>query len=93
MPPRAKPKSAVASPSGRLTLSGVKVGHRARLLDGSVVLLACELGGSLFVRDYDGATAGNGPYEMPRDTPVLDVIAPEVRYSDRSPVKDPLEAV
>jgi hypothetical protein len=70
-------------------LSSVPLGHRARLLDGSIVLVAATIAGNVFVRDNDAV--GNGPYELPRDTPVVEVIAPEVRYAGRGEEVDPLQ--
>lgn len=86
---RAAKVSAIASSSTRHTLSDVPIGHRARLIDGSIVLVATHIAGAIFVRDNDGV--GNGPYELPRSTVVLEVIAPRARYeSTRAAVADPL---
>jgi hypothetical protein len=83
-------KHTAAPPSAPMTLGAVPIGHRARMLDGSIVLVAAELGGALYVRDNDGT--GNGPYELPRGTRVLEVLAPELVAADRAPVRDPLAA-
>jgi hypothetical protein len=88
MAKRASKSSTIASSGSRTHLASVPVGHRARFLDGSVVLVAAFINGSVFVRDNDGV--GNGPYELPRDTVVVEVIAPETSYADRSVVEDPL---
>jgi hypothetical protein len=88
MASRAKKTSKLAEPTGRLTLSSVQLGHRARLLDGSIVLVAFRIGTATFVRDNDGV--GNGPYELPGATVVLEVMAPELVVADRSEVVDPL---
>ena len=86
---RAKPSSRLDSQSSRLMLSGVPLGHRARLLDGSIVLVSCRIGTATFVRDNDGV--GRGPYELPGSTVVLEVIAPELVAQDRGEVRDPLD--
>lgn len=85
---RAAKKSAVDSSSSRLILSSVKEGSRARLLDNSIVLVATRIGGRVFVRDNDGS--GRGPYEMPNETVVLEVMAPETKYSTGGDVRDPV---
>jgi hypothetical protein len=85
----AKKRSSLASPSTGLTLSSVevKIGSRVRLLDGTIVRVAAEINGGIFVRESDK----HGPWSMPRDTPVVEVLPAEVSYADRSAVKDPLE--
>lgn len=88
MAKRASKYSTVALSGSRTHLAAVPVGHRARLLDGSIVLVAANLNGGVFVRDNDGT--GRGPYELPSETVVLEVMAPEAKYADRSPVEDPL---
>jgi len=85
---RASKSSTIAPSTNRVQLKDVPLGHRARFLDGSIVLVAFRIGTATFVRDNDGV--GHGPYELPRDTPVVEVIAPEVRYSADGAVKDPL---
>lgn len=80
--------SVVASSANRTQLGDVPIGHRARLLDNSIVLVATRIGGRVFVRDNDGS--GRGPYEMPNETVVLEVMVPEIVAQDRSAVKDPL---
>ncbi len=89
MAKRAKSSTKLAVSGSRTHLASVPVGHRARLLDGSIVLVAANIGGGTFVRDNDGV--GNGPYELPRDTVVVEVIAPEVRYAGRGEEVDPLQ--
>jgi hypothetical protein len=88
MAKRAKPSSRLDSSTSRLTLSSVPLGHRARFLDGSIVLVAFRIGTATFVRDNDGV--GHGPYELPGSTVVLEVMAPELVAADRSMVADPL---
>ena len=89
MAPRAKKSASLASSGPRTQLAAVPIGARARLLDGSIVLVAATIGGNMFVRDNDGV--GSGPYELPRDTVVVEVIAPEVRYAGRGEEVDPLQ--
>ena len=88
MTKRARPIPRIASSGSRTHLQDVTPGHRARLLDGSIVLVAARIGNGIFVRDNDGT--GNGPYEMPGLTVVVEVIAPELVVADRGAVKDPL---
>jgi hypothetical protein len=80
--------SAVALSGSRTHLASVPVGHRARVLDGSIVLVAFRIGSATFVRDNDGV--GNGPYELPGATVVLEVMVPELVVADRSEVVDPM---
>jgi hypothetical protein len=88
MASRATKKSRLASSENRTQLSDVAIGSRARLLDNSIVLVAATIGGRVFVRDDDGT--GRGPYELPNETVVLEVMAPELVAQDRAPVEDPL---
>lgn len=88
MSKRATKKSAIASSGSRTQLAAVPIGARARLLDGSIVLVAANINGGVFVRDNDGT--GLGPYEMPGETVVVEVIAAEARYSAAGEVKDPI---
>jgi hypothetical protein len=86
---RASKSSTVALSGSRTHLASVPVGHRARVLDGSIVLVAFRIGTATFVRDNDGV--GNGPYELPGATVVLEVMAPELVAQDRAAVTDPLD--
>jgi len=86
---RSREKTSLDSSGSRTHLASVPVGHRARFIDGSIVLVASNIGGGTFVRDNDGV--GNGPYELPRDTVVVEVIAPEARYAGRGEEVDPLQ--
>jgi hypothetical protein len=88
MPRAAKASSRIVDHGSRAQLGGVAVGSRARLLDGSIVLGAALINGAVFVRDNDGV--GDGPYELPRSTPVLEVMAPEMVARVGGEVKDPL---
>jgi hypothetical protein len=88
MASRATKKSRLASSENRTQLSDVAIGSRARLLDNSIVLVAATIGGRVFVRDDDGT--GRGPYEMPNETVVLEVMAPELVAQDRAEVVDPV---
>lgn len=85
---RATKKSSLAPTTTRLTLEDVKPGHRARLLDNSVVLVAASIGGRVFVRDDSGT--GHGPYEMPNETVVVEVMAPDTKYATDGDVIDPV---
>jgi hypothetical protein len=85
---RARDIARLDSSGSRTHLAAVPVGHRCRFLDGSIVLVAFRIGTATFVRDNDGV--GNGPYELPEATVVLEVIAPEIVAADRSMVADPL---
>jgi hypothetical protein len=85
---RAKKSAPVALSGSRTHLASVPLGHRARFLDGSIVLVAFRIGTATFVRDNDGD--GKGPYELPGATVVLEVMAPERVVADRSAVVDPL---
>lgn len=88
MTKRATKSARLASSENRTHLASVTPGNRCRLLDGSIVLVAANLNGGVFVRDNDGT--GRGPYEMPGETVVVEVIAPAARYDSKSAVNDPL---
>jgi hypothetical protein len=88
MTKRATKKSRLASSENRTQLSDVAIGSRARLLDNSIVLVAATIGGRVFVRDDDGT--GRGPYELPNETVVLEVMAPDTKYATDGDVIDPL---
>jgi hypothetical protein len=89
MAKRARDIARLDSSGSRTHLAAVPLGHRCRFLDGSIVLVAFRIGTATFVRDNDGV--GNGPYELPGTTVVIEVMAPELVVADRMLVEDPLD--
>lgn len=94
MTKRATKKTPIARRDARHTLSAVKLGHFAVLADGRTARVAALIQDRRFVRFYrDGQCIDaplTGPFELDAETPVVDIIAPELVASDRSAVSDPL---